>query len=173
MAIHAEMNEGYRAAAQMLDDFRTEMARRRAAHTDLVLRLSDGRVDSTETVTRTASEAAEMLLAGSVPNSRADDLRAAQAEEEALRQQLGAMEPLERRLAEQAELARVKAREAAIRNDPRTAQIAKRWQAAEQAVRAALDAQAEQTRDLIGGAFGRPDEVRPFWLQVGMFPSIT
>ena len=171
--MHAEMNEGYRAAAQMLDDFRAEMARRRAAHTDLVLRLSEGRVDSTATITRTPTEAAAMLMSGDVPGTRADDLRSAQAEEELLRRQLEAMTPVERRLSEQAELARVKAREEAIRNDPRTAQIAKRWQAAEAAVRAALDAQAEQTRDLIAGAFGRPEDVRPFWLQIGMFPSIT
>lgn len=171
--MHAEMNPDYSKAATLLAEFRDEMARRRAAHTDLVLRLSESRIDSTATITRTPTEAAEMLLSGDVPGTRADDLRAAQAEEELLRRQLEAMGPVERRLAEQAELARVRAREEAVRNDPRTAQIAKRWQAAEAAVRAALDAQAEQTRDLIAGAFGRPDEIRPFWLQIGMFPSIT
>jgi hypothetical protein len=161
MATNALTNEGYRAAAQLLDDFRAELARRQAAHTDLVLRLSESR---TETVTRTASEAAEMLLAGSVPNSRADDLRAAQAEEEAMRRQLEAMVRVERGLTEAMELARIRAREAAIRDDPRTVQIAKRWQAAEQAVRAALDLEGEQTQALLSGAFGQPDDRRPAWL---------
>ena len=164
--MHAEMNPDYSKAATLLAEFRDEMARRQAAHTDLVLRLSESRIDSTETVTRTASEAAEMLLAGSVPNSRADDLRAAQAEEEAMRRQLEAMVRVERGLTEAMELARIRAREAAIRDDPRTVQIAKRWSAARAAVQAALELENQQTEDLLGGAFGQPDDRRPAWLNL-------
>jgi hypothetical protein len=54
--------------------------------------------------------------------------------------------------------------EAAIRDDPRTVQIAKRWSAARAAVQAALDLENQQTEDLLGGAFGQPDDRRPAWL---------
>lgn len=162
--MHAEMNPDYSKAATLLAEFRDEMARRQAAHTDLVLRLSESRIDSTATITRTPTEAAALLMAGDVPGTRADDLRSAQTEEEALRQQLEAMVRVERGLTEAMELARIRAREAAIRDDPRTAEITRRWSAARAAVQAALDLENKQTEDLLGGAFGQPDDRRPAWL---------
>ena len=158
MGTHVEMFNDYRAAADRLDNFRTELNARRESHKALWLKLTAGVIDFT---TATTTEAADNLLAGRLPGTRSDALLEMQAQELTLRNQIAAMGPLENRLAEQAELARVKARESVIRDDPRTAAIQKRWDAARAAVQAALDLEAEQRADVVAGAFGAPELPRP------------
>lgn len=167
--MHVQFDEAYQQASDLLQTFRSELARRRGRHTELVLALDAGRFDSTAAAPQTPAESAARLLAGELPGSAADVLSGLQAEEETLRRQLAAMAPgLEARLADAVELARERARRAAIESDPRTREIEKRWMAAEAAVRSALELEAEQRRDLVRGAFGTPEYVRPGWLMPNM-----
>lgn len=165
--MHVESNESYRNAAQLLDDFRTELQRRRDEHTTLWLALTGGTIETGAPVT-TAEEQAGELLAGRMPGSRADTLREAQAREMELREQLAAMQPLERTLAERVELARTRARQAAIQTDPRTRELAKRWQTAYDAAQAARQLEEEIRADLLAGAFGTPDLPRPDWVNADL-----
>jgi hypothetical protein len=160
--MHVELDPTYREAADLLDRFRAELASRREQHTALVLQLSSGIIDAP--ASRTAAEAAQMLIDGVVPSTTSDKLGAMQAEELSLREQIAAMTPVEARLAERAELARVRAREQALRDDPATVEVSKAWAAAEAAARRAVELERKQERALIAGAFGNPEFPRPLWI---------
>lgn len=167
--MHVQFDEGYQRAADLLTNFREELARRRKRHAELVLALDAGTIAAGASVTQTPAEAAALLLAGELPGTTADALAGLQQEEELLRRQLEAMAPsLEQRLADGVELARVRARRAAIESDPRTGAIRERWAAAEKAVRAALELENEQRKELVRGAFGTPEYPRPAWLMVNL-----
>ena len=162
--MHAENFAPYREAAQLFADFTAELSAARAAHAHALEQLAKG---PEQPAPMTLAEAAAALIAGDAPPTAGTAMARLQLEEFELRQRLERMTPMAQRLAERVELERVRAREAALAADKRSAELANAWGAAESAVKTAVAIESRLIADARAGALGNPELPRPSWLAHG------
>lgn len=162
--MHAENFAPYREAAQLLADFASELAALRESHAEALAQLAVG---PEAPVPMTLDEAARALIRGDAPATTGSAMARLQLDEFEMRQRLERMQPMAQRLSERVEIERVRAREAALADDPRTGQLGNAWQSAETAVKAALALESRLVADARAGALGTPELPRPGWLVAG------
>jgi hypothetical protein len=165
MGIHVEKSSAeFKAGANLLANIRNELEIGSAEHSLLLVELARGPRGEAPL---SMNEAAVALLEGRpLPSSAGVAMAEAQARELALRQRLEQLRSMERRISERLEWTRVRAREEAVALDPRSKDLAKLWQAAEDAARAAYDLERSFRAELLAGAFGTPELARPEWVVV-------
>jgi hypothetical protein len=165
MKFHIEaMNAEFKAGSTLLANIRHELEAGNAEHGLLLAELARG--PRGEPPLSMNEQAAALLEGRPLPASAGVAMAEAQAAEFALRHRLEQLRSMERRISERLEWTRVRAREEAVALDPRSKQLAKLWQAAEDAARAAYALEQSFRAELLAGAFGTPELARPAWVVV-------
>ena len=163
MKFHIEsMSAEFKAGATLLANIRNELEIGSAEHSFLLVDLARG--PRGEPPLSMNEQAAALLEGRPLPASAGAAMAEAQGRELALRQRLEQLRSMERRISERLEYTREAARAEAIRRDPRTKALAKLWEDAGAAVRAARDLEQAFRSDLLNGAFGSPELARPEWV---------